>query len=274
MFFSFVSAHNVENSCYDAVNCELHSDDLLQAIKELEQCKRFLQDHSSGFGVDVQVRADAVDPAIAFLKSLLGKLNSPDFTPLLQERGFHSQPGDAIFALLEGAGFSSAAHERLIKEYEEMGKVLVEDQFTRRSGKRIAWLEVVGALKTIYGVDSVNENGNGSGAMPADACAHEVAAKNLERMTTVMQSARKHYRLVINGFESSSSGSASSTLSITQSTHSTTKQPLTQARRSIAFWCFNPGVVMKDLVERGVRSIILASGTLSPMRSFIQELQL
>jgi regulator of telomere elongation helicase 1 len=44
--------------------------------------------------------------------------------------------------------------------------------------------------------------------------------------------------------------------------------------RSLSYWCFNPGVVMKELVSYGVRSIILTSGTLSPLQSFMNELQM
>ncbi len=239
----FDEAHNVEGSCYDAVNCELESDDLVQAIKELEGCKKLLQDNIT-YGLDVKARVEAIDPAISFLYTLSTKLNDPQMNASLAERGFHSQPGDAIFALLEGSGFVAAAHETLLKEYEELGKVLVEDQFTRRSSKRIAWLEVVSALKTIYAVDREKTDD----PVSIDASAHEVAARNTERMTQVMLAARKNYRLVITS--------------------------TTNGKRSFGYWCFNPGVVMKELVEKGVRSIILASGTLSPMRSFIQELQL
>jgi DNA repair helicase Rad3 len=44
--------------------------------------------------------------------------------------------------------------------------------------------------------------------------------------------------------------------------------------RTINFWCFFSGVAMNDLRKQGVRSCILASGTLSPMDSFAQEMQL
>ncbi|RUP44247.1 LOW QUALITY PROTEIN: hypothetical protein BC936DRAFT_149718 [Jimgerdemannia flammicorona] len=41
--------------------------------------------------------------------------------------------------------------------------------------------------------------------------------------------------------------------------------------RKISYWCFSPGLAMKDLVDQGVRSIILASGTLAPLDSFASE---
>ncbi|TKY48148.1 Regulator of telomere elongation helicase 1 [Spatholobus suberectus] len=44
--------------------------------------------------------------------------------------------------------------------------------------------------------------------------------------------------------------------------------------RTLSWWCFNPGIAMEDFPMKGVRSIILTSGTLSPMESFAEELKL
>uniref|UniRef100_A0A803LNB6 Regulator of telomere elongation helicase 1 homolog n=1 Tax=Chenopodium quinoa TaxID=63459 RepID=A0A803LNB6_CHEQI len=44
--------------------------------------------------------------------------------------------------------------------------------------------------------------------------------------------------------------------------------------RTLSWWCFNPGISMEDFSRRGVGSIILTSGTLSPMDSFAYELKL
>ncbi|XP_061960529.1 regulator of telomere elongation helicase 1 homolog [Populus nigra] len=44
--------------------------------------------------------------------------------------------------------------------------------------------------------------------------------------------------------------------------------------RTLSWWCFNPGIAMQEFSRMGVRSIILTSGTLSPLDSFAQELKL
>lgn len=41
---------------------------------------------------------------------------------------------------------------------------------------------------------------------------------------------------------------------------------------SLNFWCLNPGVVFSEL-EAMTQTVILTSGTLSPMNSFSSELQ-
>ncbi|KAI3995365.1 hypothetical protein MKX01_015105 [Papaver californicum] len=44
--------------------------------------------------------------------------------------------------------------------------------------------------------------------------------------------------------------------------------------RTLSWWCFNPGITMVEFSKLGVGSIILTSGTLSPLDSFAQELKL
>ncbi|CAL5443392.1 unnamed protein product [Camellia sinensis] len=47
-----------------------------------------------------------------------------------------------------------------------------------------------------------------------------------------------------------------------------------KASRTLSWWCFNPGIAMEEFSQLGVGSIILTSGTLSPMDSFAQEFKL
>ncbi|KAL5824826.1 hypothetical protein ACOSQ3_020889 [Xanthoceras sorbifolium] len=47
-----------------------------------------------------------------------------------------------------------------------------------------------------------------------------------------------------------------------------------KASRTFSWWCFNPGIAMQEFYGMGVGSIILTSGTLSPMDSFAQELKI
>nr|KAG5688345.1 hypothetical protein BaRGS_027887 [Batillaria attramentaria] len=48
---------------------------------------------------------------------------------------------------------------------------------------------------------------------------------------------------------------------------------LNNDERILSYWCFSPGYSMKDLMAHGVKSIILTSGTLSPISSFTMEMQ-
>lgn len=50
--------------------------------------------------------------------------------------------------------------------------------------------------------------------------------------------------------------------------------PATARGRTLSYWCFSPSVAMGELKAQGVRSIVLASGTLSPLESYAAELLL
>ncbi|XP_062156859.1 regulator of telomere elongation helicase 1 homolog isoform X3 [Alnus glutinosa] len=47
-----------------------------------------------------------------------------------------------------------------------------------------------------------------------------------------------------------------------------------KASRTLSWWCFNPGIALEAFPRLGVGSVILTSGTLSPMDSFALELKL
>lgn len=47
-----------------------------------------------------------------------------------------------------------------------------------------------------------------------------------------------------------------------------------KAAPTLSYWCFNPGISMNELADLGIRSILLTSGTLSPLESFAYELSL
>uniref|UniRef100_A0A8C6VDW4 Regulator of telomere elongation helicase 1 n=1 Tax=Naja naja TaxID=35670 RepID=A0A8C6VDW4_NAJNA len=42
----------------------------------------------------------------------------------------------------------------------------------------------------------------------------------------------------------------------------------------LSYWCFSPGFSMQELARQGVRTIILTSGTLSPLSTFAMEMQI
>ena len=45
------------------------------------------------------------------------------------------------------------------------------------------------------------------------------------------------------------------------------------AGRILSFWCFSPGVSVMEIEKHDTHSIIMTSGTLSPLPSFISELR-
>uniref|UniRef100_A0A182F9Y0 Regulator of telomere elongation helicase 1 homolog n=1 Tax=Anopheles albimanus TaxID=7167 RepID=A0A182F9Y0_ANOAL len=54
----------------------------------------------------------------------------------------------------------------------------------------------------------------------------------------------------------------------------TARAPIKSCAKIVHFWCFNPGFGMRQLASRGVRSIVLTSGTLAPLKPLINELNI
>ncbi|CDW83417.1 rtel1 protein [Stylonychia lemnae] len=52
------------------------------------------------------------------------------------------------------------------------------------------------------------------------------------------------------------------------------KENRIRSARSLGFWCFNPGLGFKKIVNLKPRTLILTSGTLYPMKSFSKELMI
>ncbi|TVU34336.1 hypothetical protein EJB05_16167, partial [Eragrostis curvula] len=73
------------------------------------------------------------------------------------------------------------------------------------------------------------------------------------------QSHAKYYRFHVNE---------------SQQTSGDALKVLGKSSRTFSWWCFNPGLAMEEFLKLGVRSIILTSGTLSPLDSLAMELNL
>lgn len=54
----------------------------------------------------------------------------------------------------------------------------------------------------------------------------------------------------------------------------TSQRQIGKRKRILNYWAFSPGIAMVDLKRLGVRSIILTSGTLSPLESFKEDMKL
>jgi regulator of telomere elongation helicase 1 len=258
----FDEAHNVESSCYDAVSCEITSDDLNLSEKELAHCLElidtpFFMTSMSAIG---GVSKDTIIAAQRFVATL--KENMSKFT-IPQGTNFISETGDAIFRVFEeGQQFTNGSDrveiDTMLGSFEEIVKLYLEDQYNRRSGKRSAFQSLVSALRTIYGM---TEKEDDEEADDPSASYAKLLDRNQKRKELIEKS-KSFYRMVISepaptSYGKPQFGNASSV-----------------TIRTMAYWCFNPGVVMKDLISMGVRSIVLTSGTLSPMNSFMQEMQM
>jgi regulator of telomere elongation helicase 1 len=261
----FDEAHNVESSCYEAVSCEISSDDLNLSEKELAHCLElidspFFISSMSAFGGVSKDTVIAAQRFVTTLKENLSKFVIPQGT------NFLSESGDAIFRVFEDGQQLTNGSDRveidvMLGSFEEIVKLYLEDQYNRRSGKRSAFQTLVSALRTIYGM--AEKEDEECAANDPSTCYTKILDRTQKRRDLIEKS-KSFYRMVISEPAPISHGKQFVNTAISS----------TENVRTMAYWCFNPGVVMKDLISMGVRSIVLTSGTLSPMKSFMQEMQM
>lgn len=196
-------AHNVEGSCYDAVSCEITSEDLAMAARELKHCMELVDSPYFAASPSAQagVNKDTVVSALSFVSELTKRLYD-DFDLRGATDGFVARPGDSIFAVFRACRLGqhnaqssdSADMSLVVADYEEIVKLYLEDQYNRRSGKRSAFQIIVSALQTVFGVSR-----KGDEEMDDSLTAEEAALANttmrLAQQAELERQARSFYRV-------------------------------------------------------------------------------
>lgn len=258
----FDEAHNVESSCYEAVSCEISSDDLIQSEKELDHCLELVDTQFFGslsFGKDSIIAAKTF---ITNLKSTLAKFEIEPGT------NFLSLPGQEIFTAFEqdqqrNSESGLVEIDTMLGSFEDIVKLYLEDQYNRRSGKKSSFQAVVSALRTIYGMDEKQDDEEEEKLNEAQATYNKYKDRKDKRDQMIKKS-NDFYRMVVTEQYNTPSALGKSNY---QSRNA-------NSLRTMAYWCFSPGVAIKELISMGVRSVVLTSGTLSPMKSFMQEMEM
>ncbi|KAK3161163.1 hypothetical protein QOZ80_1BG0073100 [Eleusine coracana subsp. coracana] len=120
-------------------------------------------------------------------------------------------------------------------------------------------------IETIDSASLLIEEGNSTGTGPGVPTKATVSRlESIRDMLNIIfrgggQSHAKYYRFHVNE---------------SQQTSGDALKVLGKSSRTLSWWCFNPGLAMEEFLKLGVRSIILTSGTLSPLESLAMELNL
>ncbi|KAL6615001.1 hypothetical protein ACP70R_037271 [Stipagrostis hirtigluma subsp. patula] len=120
-------------------------------------------------------------------------------------------------------------------------------------------------IETIDSASLLLEEGNASETGPGAKTKATVSRlESIRDMLDIIfrgggQSHAKYYRFHVNE---------------SQQTSGDALKVLGKSSRTLSWWCFNPGLAMEEFLKLGVRSIILTSGTLSPLDSLAMELNL
>ncbi|XP_061696946.1 regulator of telomere elongation helicase 1 isoform X2 [Syngnathoides biaculeatus] len=231
----FDEAHNIERTCEESTSFDMTPYDLASAIDTLTKLLSDLAQEAK-FGDPSSQDLKTKIKVVANLKEILLKLEAAIDSFDVGDKGI-TKPGSFIYELLARAQLTYDNKEDVFKALEE----IIGDL----TGKPGIFINTSGLQKLLEIIQMVFR-GDVSSSM-----------KRKEEMEANTAFFKVH---------------------IHQDTSAQKKQKndpwatsTKKAGNILSYWCFSPSFTMKDLSNQHIRSIILTSGTLSPLNSFASE---
>ncbi|XP_051957724.1 LOW QUALITY PROTEIN: regulator of telomere elongation helicase 1-like [Xyrauchen texanus] len=245
----FDEAHNVEQMCEESTSFDLTPYDIISSIEAVDgllwqQASDISKTESAEeFNVESLNLGLKLDIAtIAKIKQILMDLECAinDFEMPANNQGI-TKPGSFIYELFQTAHVNFETKTAIVDAMEQITGYL--------AGKPGVFLNTSGLQKVADIIQLV------FGAEPTEG-------SNNSQMVNSMKEFKVHIHPDTSNFRKKTNTDvwASST---------SRKQG-----NVLSYWCFSPGFSMQDLLKQGVCSIILTSGTLSPLSSFTCEMQI
>ncbi|XP_042197672.1 regulator of telomere elongation helicase 1 [Callorhinchus milii] len=244
----FDEAHNVEKMCEESASFDLTPYDLASGIDIVnqileEQTKSVQQnERNAEFNIESFNSGLSMDLSdLAKIKKILLDLESAIDSIQLPSNGSGvTKPGSFIFELFAQAQITFQSKSTILEALDQILSFLSgrSGVFTNTSGLQ----KLADILQIVFCID------------PPEGTADSAMGLNVA----------KYYKVHIHP---DNSGKNKWRRDLWTS--------VTRKQGSIlSYWCFCPGYSMAELMRQGVRSIILTSGTLSPLSSFTLEMQI
>ncbi|XP_025911813.1 regulator of telomere elongation helicase 1 isoform X3 [Apteryx rowi] len=243
-------AHNVEKLCEESSSFDLTPYDLASAMDAinvvLEEQAKIVQQNEINAEFNMEMANSGLNmdlEDIAKIKKILLQLeNAIDAVELPLNDSGVTKEGSYIFDLFAEAQITFQTKSSLLESLEQILQFL--------SGRTGIFINTSGLhklsdiIQTVFNIDPPEGM---TGFRPA-------------------RSISKYYKVHIhldNGNQKKK-----------QRTDLWNSSAAKKQGKTLSYWCFSPGYSMHELVRQGVRTIILTSGTLSPLSSFTMEMQI
>nr|XP_060141777.1 regulator of telomere elongation helicase 1 isoform X10 [Globicephala melas] len=244
----FDEAHNVERVCEEAASFDLTPHDVASGLDVIGQvleeqakaARQALRPELSADSASSGLNLELED--LAKLKTILLRLEGAiDAVELPGGDGGVTKPGSYIFELFAEAQITFHTKGCILDSLDQIIQHLAgrAGLFTNTAGLQ----KLADIIQIVFGVD------------PAEGGPSAVVGPGCQSYKVHIHPDAGHRRTA----QRSDAWNA------------------TAARKQgkvLSYWCFSPGHSMRELVHQGVRTLILTSGTLAPVSSFTQEMQI
>ncbi|KDD73124.1 DEAD2 domain-containing protein, partial [Helicosporidium sp. ATCC 50920] len=239
----FDEAHNLESACSDAASFDLPAATLGAAVEELGTAAELaLLRDEGGQGSQKKEDKSAAETSAELRQAqiILRKLEQAIAELDVPKTG-RTEPGAFLFQLFAKVRLTPETWPLLASAFETALDVLTQNasEAGRSSGSR----------SSSYRLHAVSD----ALSLAFETCPPPGEGGDSRDSSAASPSAHLGYRVHVHLEQSRSQGFPLPTLS---------------------FWCFAPGQALKALQQLSVRSVLLTSGTLSPLGSFAAELGL
>ncbi|KAI8485458.1 Regulator of telomere elongation helicase 1 [Branchiostoma belcheri] len=249
----FDEAHNLEKMCEESSSFDLTAYDLASCVEELDNLHKSVAEIevlNEKFHTESSTPPDFSATELIKLKSMLLELEKKiDSLPLPANGSGITKPGSFLYELFAELQITFETAPILL---EVLDKVV--SYATTNTGTSVVFGNKAAGVSKLGDVLKIAFSHDSSAAQPGS------------NLANVLSNYYKVYVKPEEGFQKKSKANA-------DPWGTTSSKPKKQGR-TLSYWCFSPGHAMQDLARHGVHSIILTSGTLSPLESFTAEMHI
>ncbi|XP_023240992.1 regulator of telomere elongation helicase 1 homolog isoform X2 [Centruroides sculpturatus] len=230
----FDEAHNIENVCEDSMSFQLRSSDLARCITEITQAIEYIKDREivGQFNSNSE-NTEFTLSDLSILKVMFCELEEKLDKEISNLTEGSAKPASFVFDLFASVGLTAQKKEVVLDLLDKIILHLTMEIATSSWVTKGAGLQCFSDLIRIMFSNSAVLN------------------------QSLVKSFNEKYRVY---------------LSPDDSQNITTFKKSPKKGWTLYYWCFSPELSMMDLIQQGVHSLILTSGTLSPLNSFAAEL--
>ena len=237
-------AHNVEKTCEEAASFELSTYDLANAQADCDECHKILKEQSvllSGFDEGSSTASAISQEDTMKLKDIFNKIEKVVMQPVLTpENPKKVADSEFLYDALMKQNINASSFRSIIDAIEQCNTLLASQANLGFKRKHFALPKISEILKTLFCQCETPRNLN-------------FETGRFYKVVIRQEQMKVQHRNQIDIWNQKS------------------KDLTGKANRTLNYWCFHAGVSMKEIMRQGTRSLILTSGTLSPIESFMSE---